>query len=85
MDQDVMVPWVLQNKVNKKKNQLKEAAAEPETAPEPPKPEEPPVVWNRYYHLYKQGELEEDVVTAKGRVVESGYERDNWWAIISKE
>ncbi|KAK2055648.1 S-adenosyl-L-methionine-dependent methyltransferase, partial [Colletotrichum caudatum] len=37
--------------------------------------------FQRYYHLYREGELEEDVAEAGGRVLESGYERDNWWAI----
>ncbi|KAF9701365.1 hypothetical protein EKO04_000172 [Ascochyta lentis] len=37
----------------------------------------------RYYHLYRKGELEEDVEQAGGVVVESGYEKDNWWAIAS--
>ncbi|KAI4103235.1 MAG: hypothetical protein LQ339_004338 [Xanthoria mediterranea] len=37
--------------------------------------------FHRYYHLYRQGELERDVAEAGGRVVESGYEKDNWWAI----
>ena len=36
--------------------------------------------FNRYYHLYKEGELERDIENAGGIVVESGYERDNWWA-----
>ncbi|KAJ4362126.1 tRNA methyltransferase, has a role in tRNA modification [Ascochyta clinopodiicola] len=35
----------------------------------------------RYYHLYRKGELEEDIEQAGGVVVESGYEKDNWWAI----
>ena len=37
--------------------------------------------FNRYYHLYRRGELEEDIQAAGGEVVESGYEKDNWWAI----
>lgn len=37
----------------------------------------------RYYHLYRKGELEEDVERAGGVVEESGYEKDNWWAIAS--
>lgn len=37
--------------------------------------------FNRYYHLYRRGELEHDVVSAGGVVVDSGYEMDNWWAI----
>ena len=37
--------------------------------------------FNRYYHLYRRGELEQDIVSGGGTVVESGYEKDNWWAI----
>lgn len=37
----------------------------------------------RYYHLYKKGELEGDIEQAGASVVESGYEKDNWWAIAS--
>ena len=37
--------------------------------------------FNRYYHLYCRGELERDIAAAGGEVVESGYEKDNWWAI----
>ncbi|KAK2044416.1 S-adenosyl-L-methionine-dependent methyltransferase [Colletotrichum somersetense] len=41
--------------------------------------------FQRYYHLYREGELEEDVAEAGGRVLESGYERDNWWAIFYRD
>lgn len=34
--------------------------------------------------FYRQGELEEDVVAVGGVVEESGYERDNWWAIFRR-
>lgn len=37
--------------------------------------------FNRYYHLYRRGELEHDIVSAGGVVIDSGYEKDNWWAI----
>lgn len=37
--------------------------------------------FHRFYHLYKKGELEEDVLAAGGQVLCSGYERDNWWVI----
>ncbi|MCJ1384946.1 tRNA methyltransferase, has a role in tRNA modification [Xylographa soralifera] len=37
--------------------------------------------FSRYYHLYRQGELERDIKEAGGFVIESGYEKDNWWAI----
>ena len=39
--------------------------------------------FNRYYHLYRKGELEENIQEAGGVVIESGYERDNWWAIAA--
>ena len=41
--------------------------------------------YERYYHLYRQGELEEDVRSVGGEVVESGYERDNWWVIARRK
>jgi len=40
--------------------------------------------FERYYHLCKKGELEGNVEAAGGRVVESGYEKDNWWAIAER-
>ncbi|KAK9381979.1 S-adenosyl-L-methionine-dependent methyltransferase [Kockiozyma suomiensis] len=67
-EQDVMVPWV--TKKNKKKNeQFDEVDELRETVVE------------RYYHLYRRGELEEDIESAGGLVLKTGYERDNWWAI----
>ncbi|KAK0704979.1 S-adenosyl-L-methionine-dependent methyltransferase [Lasiosphaeris hirsuta] len=44
-----------------------------------------PVVFQRYYHLYRKGELEEDVLAAGGVVITSGYERDNWWTVAANE
>lgn len=41
-------------------------------------------VYERYYHLYKEGELQSDAVEAGGRVVEGGYEKDNWWVVIER-
>ena len=41
----------------------------------------PEKTFNRFYHLYRRGELEEDIEAAGGEVVESGYEKDNWWAV----
>ena len=40
--------------------------------------------FNRYYHLYRRGELEEDILQAGGIVDRSGYEKDNWWAIAAR-
>ena len=46
-------------------------------------PEDQPQTFHRYYHLYAEGELEHDIDQAGGRVLESGYEKDNWWAIAT--
>lgn len=44
---------------------------------------DPPKTFHRYYHLYEESELERDICRAGGRVLESGYEKDNWWAITT--
>ena len=41
--------------------------------------------YNRYYHLYQAGELERDITTAGGKSIDSGYEKDNWWAIAVRK
>ncbi|KAI9711174.1 MAG: tRNA methyltransferase, has a role in tRNA modification [Bogoriella megaspora] len=68
-EQDVMVPWVM--KSGKK--------TEPRDAPLPSTIEE--TTYHRYYHLYRKGELEDDIKQAGGIILDSGYEKDNWWAI----
>lgn len=40
--------------------------------------------FHRYYHLYQENELERDIKCAGGHVLESGYEKDNWWAIATR-
>ena len=39
--------------------------------------------FQRYYHLYREGELEDNIVKAGGSIIKSGYEKDNWWAIAT--
>lgn len=63
------------------KQSLDSLANETETAAK----EATGVVKHRYYHLYKQGELEDDIKAAGGRVLESGYSRDNWYAIFTRD
>lgn len=99
MEQDVLVPWVMQKnqakkpkekkprpQKNKKGQQPEPQVQSQDVSVETEKKEEPSgVVRHRYYHLYKQGELEEDVKVAGGRVLESGYSKDNWYAIITRD
>jgi tRNA (uracil-5-)-methyltransferase TRM9 len=40
--------------------------------------------YQRFYHLFRRGELEECILEAGGKVLQSGYEKDNWWAIASR-
>lgn len=44
-----------------------------------------PTTYHRYYHLYHEGELENDAKTAGARIVRSGYDRDNWWVVIARQ
>ncbi|SMN17809.1 similar to Saccharomyces cerevisiae YML014W TRM9 tRNA methyltransferase [Maudiozyma saulgeensis] len=39
----------------------------------------------RFYHLYKEGELEEDCIQAGATIVSHGYEKDNWYVIAQKQ
>jgi tRNA (uracil-5-)-methyltransferase TRM9 len=79
-EQDVMVPWVLKQK-KEKKPRRKQGDVESEVAGG--EEEAGDKTFLRYYHLYKKGELEQDIAEAGGVVLESGYEKDNWWAIAS--
>ncbi|KAI1624301.1 alkylated DNA repair protein alkB 8 [Exophiala viscosa] len=49
------------------------------------KPESSPTTYHRYYHLYHEGELQNDAKTAGARIIKSGYDRDNWWIIIGRQ
>lgn len=44
----------------------------------------PAATYQRYYHLYREGELDDDVRAAGGVVLQSGYERDNWWVVCRR-
>ncbi|EAT90995.1 hypothetical protein HBH56_173340 [Parastagonospora nodorum] len=82
-EQDVMVPWVLKQKKEKKGRQRKGEVAKSEEV-DGQGEEGGDKTFLRYYHLYRKGELEDDVREAGGVVVESGYEKDNWWAIVTR-
>lgn len=79
-EQDVMVPWVLKQKKEKEKGGRKKGEEKQTDGEETAKPDGDRT-FLRYYHLYRKGELEGDIEMAGGVVLESGYEKDNWWAI----
>lgn len=74
-EQDVMVEWKLQAKY----------AGEPLTTHAKQDLEKKWVVYQRYCHVYKQGELEELVGHIPGlRVVDTQYSRSNWCVKIAR-
>jgi hypothetical protein len=51
-----------------------------------PKEEEKDVVYQRFYHVFVEGELNQLVEAAGGvKITEHGYDRDNWYVIATKE
>ncbi|KAK8094520.1 S-adenosyl-L-methionine-dependent methyltransferase [Apiospora hydei] len=93
-EQDLLVPWVMKQKKEKKeKKKTKgksaeegaEAVAEEGNA-EGGSSDPPPAdtTYQRYYHLFRKGELEEDVEAVGGKVVRNGYDKDNWWVVASR-
>lgn len=87
-EQDVMVPWILKGgglKKEKGRKKRKDDEAEAVTEEKMETEKSGDKTFLRYYHLYRKGELEHDIEQAGGRVVEAGYEKDNWWAIAMPE
>lgn len=79
-EQDVMVPWV---KRGSKKGSNASNDTSNDTNGVVPQAEDQ--IFHRYYHLYARGELERDIEAAGGVVKDSGYEKDNWWAIATAQ
>jgi tRNA (uracil-5-)-methyltransferase TRM9 len=82
-EQDVMVPWVMKGKKEKVLRKGRDQGSEEQTEGVVAKKPVEDKTFLRYYHLYRKGELESDIVEAGGEVLESGYEKDNWWAIAT--
>lgn len=92
--QDVFVPWVMSKRFSGSKGGGTDKQNHPESCKacddqgdkahnkaKEGKDGKEEVTYQRYYHLYRKGELETDIVNAGGMTLESGYEKDNWWAI----
>jgi len=71
-EQDVMVPWVIRRSAKGVGEPQRDHHAGDQ-------------IFHRYYHLYRKGELEDDICSAGGHVIEAGYEKDNWWAIAAAD
>lgn len=90
-EQDVLVPWVLKDKGKGSRAPTKKAMdiinddgskSDTQTAGFGLDEARKDQVFNRYYHLYRKGELENECKAAGGRVIANGYDKDNWWAIV---
>ena len=92
-EQDVLVPWSMSEFPVKKEEfkgkvkeeeeeELKEEEEEKESQSKRVKMDES--AFQRYYHLFKKGELDELVKEAGGTILESGYDRDNWYIKFQK-
>ena len=75
-EQDVLVPWSL--------NEFSLSSKEKEKEPETKRLKQSDDSFQRYYHLFKKGELDELVQEAGGIVLESSYDRDNWYVKFQK-
>lgn len=64
----MLVPWVLPQKF----------------VPGEQTEESEALVYQRYYHLFQEGELEQLAAAAPLAVVDHGYDRDNWWGHFIK-
>lgn len=98
-DQDTLVPWVMRGPRTKKPKEQKQSkghgpsaqaeGGDTDTAGQPPaKPDaDGPEgsTYHRYYHLYREGELEADVRAVGGRILDAGYEKDNWWVVCTRD
>lgn len=114
MEQDVLVPWVLQAKTKKTQMEATKQAVEKPDLRKVPLKERCAYIANwrkqveekrlkdlqeiknrqqkdeknqtkyRFYHLYREGELEEDCESAGGSLVSGGYEKDNWYVVVKK-
>lgn len=82
-DQDVLVPWVLQNK-KKSRNELNNGDAKELVKDFNSKTSVSDTKF-RYYHLYRKGELGRDALNTKMcSLIDHGYEKDNWWVIVER-
>ena len=82
-EQDVMVPWVKKAVGSRQQSRRQDSGPNLDASKDASGTAEPET-YMRYYHLYRKGELEANIAEAGGVVLESGYDRDNWWAVAAR-
>lgn len=92
-EQDVLVPWSLSEFPSAKKEEpetkrVKTCSYDKNSSSPCDKSDstdtDKSTEFQRYYHLFKKGELDELVKEAGGTILENGYDRDNWYIIFQK-
>lgn len=83
--QDVFVPWHMPSE-RYGSNPTGEDSKDPKSETVTNVDGKQEKVFQRYYHLFVEGEVESLVREIPGaRVAESGYDRDNWWVVVHKD
>ncbi|KAI9670150.1 MAG: tRNA methyltransferase, has a role in tRNA modification [Caeruleum heppii] len=91
-EQDVMVPWTTRSNSlighcgndHGRSQELSSADGVSDSSALNARGKQEAKTFQRYYHLYRAGELERDIAMAGGYVSQSGYEKDNWWAVAAR-
>ena len=85
------IPKSTQKAVRSKKSGINEVDNKDKDPEEIPNPKgatltvEGDIVHKRYYHMFKEGELDQLVLdTQMARILKRGYDRDNWYIIAQK-
>ncbi|TPX63937.1 hypothetical protein SpCBS45565_g06262 [Spizellomyces sp. 'palustris'] len=77
-EQDVFVPWKMPKKIYCPEGP-------PAKGSTPTEESNQDVVYQRYYHLFVKGELDELITrTGMATIETSGYDRDNWYCVARK-
>jgi tRNA (uracil-5-)-methyltransferase TRM9 len=83
----VFIPWHLQAVYQEKKGEIVEGETPNKTAEKKKgkNPNEEFTVYQRYYHLFKKGELEDLFQQIDGaQILQSSWDHDNWYIIVQK-
>lgn len=81
-EQDVMIKWHLQKRFDAQTQ--KDATKEAASSSAPPDPSQSKVL-DRYYHLFKEGELDAIAVEVGGlAIVKSVWDVDNWYLLMER-
>ena len=84
--QDLLVPWHFKE-VKQKKSENQQQIQQQQQIQEQPPPTQPERVFHRYYHVFKEGELEEMVRSIRRydvQVLRTYYDQGNWGVIFRK-